>query len=133
MPHVWVGEIFFVNITITILQTIIALGLLNVWLLRFNKSTAYRGGNATNLVEEFAVYGLPTWFCYSIGVLKVGSAVALLLGLIYPQLIAPAAGIVVALMLGAVAMHIKVKDSIKKTLPASAMLVMSAVIYFSSI
>jgi hypothetical protein len=75
------------NTTLNVLQIIIALGLLNVWLLRFNKVTAYRGGSANTLLEEFAVYGLPAWFCYFIGILKVGSAVALLLGFIYPQLI----------------------------------------------
>ena len=34
------------------IQLVIALGLLNVWLLRFHKSTAYRGGEAKNLIEE---------------------------------------------------------------------------------
>ena len=121
------------NIALNVLQAVIALGLLNVWLLRFNKSTAYRGGEAKNLLEEFAVYGLPAWFCYTVGALKVGSAIALLFGLIYPQLIMPAAGIIAILMLGAVAMHIKVKDSIKKTLPASTMLVMTAIICFGSL
>ena len=116
------------NITLNILQAIAALGLLNVWLVRFNKQTAYRGGEASNLLEEFAVYGLPVWFCYLVGALKVGSAITLLLGFIYPKLILPAAMLILVLMLGAVAMHIKVNDSIKKTLPASAMLIICATI-----
>lgn len=111
-----------------ILQIIIALGLLNVWLLRFNKTTAYRGGEAKNLLEEFAVYGFPSWFCYLVGALKVGSAIALLLGFIYPQLITPAAGLISILMLCAIAMHMKVKDPIKKALPASAMFIMSVLV-----
>jgi hypothetical protein len=120
------------NTTLNVLQIIIALGLLNVWLLRFNKVTAYRGGSANTLLEEFAVYGLPAWFCYFIGILKVGSAVALLLGFIYPQLILPASALIMFLMLGAVSMHYKVRDSIKKTLPASAMLLMSTIIFLSN-
>ena len=43
----------------SIAQLIIALGILNVWLLRFNKATIYRGGSAKNMKEEFATYGLP--------------------------------------------------------------------------
>ena len=36
-----------------------ALWILNVWFNRFNKDTGYRGGNATNMREEFEEYGLP--------------------------------------------------------------------------
>jgi hypothetical protein len=111
-----------------VLQIIVALGLLNVWLLRFSKSTEYRGGGAKSLKEEFSVYGLPTWFMYLIGALKIGSALALLAGLWLPMLVKPAAGLVVLLMLGALAMHIKVRDPIGKSLPAALMLAMSLVI-----
>ena len=45
-------------------QVIVAVGLLNVWLLRTNKATAWRGGEARNMHEEFAVYGLPDWFMW---------------------------------------------------------------------
>ena len=44
---------------IMVLQLIIAVGLINVWLLRFKKATDYRGGDATNMKEEFIAYGLP--------------------------------------------------------------------------
>lgn len=116
------------SILIKSIQLIIALGLLNVWLLRFNKKTAYRGGDSGNLVEEFAIYGLPSWFCYLIGFLKVGSALSLILGLWIPALTLPASLLVMGLMLGAVTMHAKVKDPIKKALPASAMLIMSIIV-----
>ena len=36
-------------------QTGAALWILNVWFLRFNKDTGYRGGDATNMVEEFGL------------------------------------------------------------------------------
>lgn len=115
-------------IIVNIIKAVVALGLLNVWLLRFSKATAYRGGNASSMVEEFAEYGLPGWFCYLIGVLKVGSAVALLGSFWMPSLAFPAAALIAALMIGAISMHIKVKDPIKKALPASAMLAMALVI-----
>ena len=109
-------------------QIIVGCGLLNVWLLRFNKSTAYRGGTAANMREEFAAYGLPAWSCYLVGVLKVGSALALLAGLVHPPLVLPAAIVVAVLMAGAVAMHLKVGDPFKKSLPALSVLILCAII-----
>lgn len=115
-----------------ILQIIVALGLLNVWLLRFNQATAYRGGKATTMREEFAAYGLPVWFCYLVGFLKVGSALALLAGCFLPVLVFPAALIIAVLMAGALAMHVKVKDPAIKSLPAFLVLVMCLVILAGS-
>jgi hypothetical protein len=115
------------------LQIIVALGLLNVWLLRFNRSTDYRGGEAKNLKEEFEVYGLPAWFCYFVGFLKIGSAIGLLLGFWIPALVLPSAGLVVILMIGAVLMHFKVGDPLKKTIPAICMLLMASAISASQL
>ena len=49
----------------------------------------------------------------------------MLAGLLYPVLILPAASVVAALMVGAIAMHIKVADPFKKSLPALVMLTLS--------
>ena len=43
---------------IMILQLVIAIGLINVWLFRFNKATEYRGGDAKNMKEEFGISGV---------------------------------------------------------------------------
>jgi uncharacterized membrane protein YphA (DoxX/SURF4 family) len=107
-----------------ILQVIVALGLLNVWLVRAQKSTAYRGGSAQSLKEEFAAYGLPDWTYYAVGALKVGSAIALIIGIWIPALVRPPAIIVAVLMIGALAMHAKVKDPLSKSVPALVMLLM---------
>ncbi len=40
---------------------------LNVWLFRFSKATIYRGGDATNMLEEFAAYGLSNSIAYLVG------------------------------------------------------------------
>lgn len=106
------------------LQLIIALGILNVWLLRYGAETEYRGGDARNMSEEFAVYGLPSWSVPVIGSMKVLLAVLLILGLWLPEFTQPAAVGLAIFMTGAVVMHIKVRDSIKKTVPALAMLVL---------
>lgn len=104
---------------------IIGLGILNVWVLRFNKSTAYRGGAAKNMKEEFATYGLPSWFVWIVGALKIVFAVSLLLSFFLPELRRPAALGMAALMLGAVAMHLKIGDPVKKAVPASLVLILS--------
>ena len=113
---------------VQICQVIVGCGLLNVWLLRFNKPTAYRGGTAANMLKEFAAYGLPAWSCYLVGFLKVASAFALLAALIYPSLALPAASVVAVLMAGALVMHLKVGDAPKKSLPALSVLVLSGII-----
>lgn len=115
---------------INILQIVLALGLLNVWLLRSGKATAYRGRNAKNMKEEFRAYGLPVWFMYVTGFLKIMIAVAFIVGIWISALVFPAAVILSALMLGAISMHIKVRDPFKKALPATLMLVMSLAVIF---
>ncbi len=113
---------------VRICQIIVGLGLLNVWLLRFNKPTAYRGGTSANMLGEFAAYGLPAWSCYLVGFLKVASAIALLAGLLYPAPVLPAALIVTLLMAGAVAMHVKAGDPFKKSVPALSVLALCVII-----
>ena len=114
------------NIVISILQIAVAAGLLNVWLLRFQRSTPYRGGDARSMREEFAVYGLPGWFRYVIGTLKVGSALCLIAGLWFRFLVFPSALLIAILMLGALVMHVKIRDPLKKSVPALVMLALSA-------
>ena len=113
------------NIVISIFQIVVALGLLNVWLLRFQRSTPYRGGDAGSMREEFATYGLPGWSPYVIGTLKVASAVCLIAGLWFRFLVLPSALLVAVLMMGAFAMHLKIRDPLKKSVPALVMLALS--------
>jgi len=112
----------------TVLQIIVGLGLLNVWLLRAKSSTAYRGGTATSLKEEFQAYGLPEAAFYVVGALKITAGVILIAGVWIPLPVGLAAGVVAALMVGALAMHVKVGDPLMKSLPAALMLVMSVAI-----
>ena len=113
------------DFAITLCQVVVALGIYNVWLLRFGKATSWRGGNAKNMREEFEVYGLPPWFMVAVAVLKLSFATLLLAGIWFPFLTTPAAVGMSALMLGAVSMHLKVRDPLKKALPSISMLVLS--------
>ncbi len=110
------------------LQVVVALGLLNVWLLRAKKPTRYRGGDSKSIREEFAAYGLPAGVMYLVGGLKVIIAIALLAGIWVPSLIVPAASLLTLLMLGACVMHLKVKDPLLKVVPALLMLLMAIAI-----
>lgn len=112
----------------SVFQVIVGLGLLNVWLIRAGNATAYRGGDAQNLKEEFATYGLPSAVFYIVGGLKIVSGVLLLTGLAFAPVVAPAAAVVAILMAGALTMHLKVGDPASKSVPATLMLLMSAAI-----
>lgn len=113
----------------TVLQLVVGLGLLNVWLVRPRSTTAYRGGGATSLRDEFAVYGLPSAAFFVVGALKVTSAIVLIAGVWVPALpVTIAAGVIAALMVGAILMHVKVGDPVKKAVPATLMLAMSVTI-----
>jgi hypothetical protein len=116
------------EILITIAQLVIGVGLLNVWLIRAGKSTNYRGGAATTLAEEFAVYGLPKWSYPIVGVAKVTLAVLLLIGIWYSPVTRPASLLISLLMLAAVCMHAKVRDPITKVVPASTLLCLSLLV-----
>jgi hypothetical protein len=112
----------------TVLQIIVSLGLLNVWLLRRGKKTPFRGKGADNMRAEFEAYGLPIWFMWLIGALKLGVAASLLAGIWIPALVQPAALVLIVLMLGAFVMHLKVKDPLMAGVPALAMLAMAVAI-----
>lgn len=75
--------------------------------------------------EEFAVYGLPVWFMRLIGTVKVALALLILSGIWVDHVASYAAAALALLMAAAVLMHIRVKDSFKKTAPALTMLGLS--------
>lgn len=108
-----------------ICQLIIALGILNVWVLRFNRATPYRGGAAGSMREEFEAYGLPGWSVPVIGGFKIVFALCLVVGIWAPALVRPAALGMAVLMAGALAMHLKVNDPPAKAVPATAVLLLS--------
>jgi uncharacterized membrane protein YphA (DoxX/SURF4 family) len=105
-----------------IAQTAAALWILNVWFNRFNKDTGYRGGDATNMKEEFQEYGLSETTMYAVGAAKVTLAGLMLAGHVVPRVTRPASIGLAAFMVGAIGMHIKVGDPVKRYLPALSVL-----------
>ena len=111
-------------------QITIALSIYNVWFFRFNKPTRYRGKNAETMKDEFISYGLPDYFVWLIGFSKVTLATLLLIGIYINSLVFPASIGMAILMVGAIAMHIKVNDDIIKSLPATIFLILSLSVAF---
>ena len=109
-------------------QLAIAIGIFNVWIFRSRKPTNWRGGGARNLTEEFESYGLSVGFMKAVGFLKLLLASLLIAGIWIPSLAKPAAIGLGLLMLGAVVMHLKVRDPLKKSLPAFSLLVLSVIV-----
>lgn len=111
-------------------QIVIAISIYNVWFFRFNKPTRYRGSDAQSMKDEFASYGLPDYFVWVIGFSKVTLATLLLIGIYFNSLVFPASVGMALLMVGAIAMHVKVKDDIIKSLPATIFLILSLSVAF---
>jgi len=114
-----------------ILSLIVGFTVVNVWLFRSNKSTSYRGGDASSLLEEFEVYGLGDYF-YIIGFIKVSLAIILILCIYFDKLkLISSLGIAI-MMIVAIYMHFSVGDELIKSMPASVMLVSCLIIAYST-
>ena len=104
----------------------------NVWLFRFNKETPYRGGDAINMIEEFAEYGLNTNIMYLVGFLKIVASIGLIIGLLKTKISIYSSLLMSILMVGAIYFHFKISDPAIKYFPSVLMLLCSIFIYFSS-
>ena len=82
--------------------------------------------------EEFTTYGLPGWFMFVVGALKIGAAISLIAGLWLHFLTLPAAMLICVLMLGALAMHLKVRDPLLRSMPALIVFALAAIICVGS-
>ena len=113
---------------LTVFQIIIALSVLRVWTMNFNKPSRWRGGGAKNMKEEFIAYGLPSWIMYLVGSLKVAFSIGLFAGLWIPEVVVFSASGIAIMMFFAIVMHAKIKDPLTKSIPAITFLVLSVLI-----
>lgn len=116
------------NYLLIAIKAFIFISIINVWFFRFSKPTPWRGKDAGSMQDEFKAYGLSQAMMYLVGGLKVLCAIGLLASVWYPDLAMPSAIGMAVLMLGAIAMHLKVKDPLKKSFPAFSFLVLSLVV-----
>ncbi len=117
---------------VTLAKLIIFAGIVNVWFFRANRGTRWRGGQAESMQEEFEVYGLSRAMMLMVGTLKVVSAIVLVISIWYPFLAVPASAAMGFLMVGAIWMHLRVRDPLKKSLPAFLLLLLSVFIWLAS-
>ena len=120
---------------IVVLKLIIALSLLNVWIVRFDKESPFRGADSNSMIEEFKVYGLPKVFMYSIGLYKVLFSLFLIFSLFFgskfDQTVYMGLVFLSFIMAGSVIMHFRVNDPLKKSIPALAILFLSILVLLS--
>lgn len=112
----------------TILKAIVSVTIINVWFFRLEKETIYRGGEAKNLMAEFAAYGLGEQTFYIVGTLKVLAAIFLLASIFYKRIQIPPIVVIGTLMVGAIYFHLSIGDQLIKILPATVMLSLCALI-----
>ena len=115
------------------LKIIVGISIINVWLIKPNKPSKWRGGDATTIIEEFNVYGLSKTFYKIIFVVKVGLAVLLLVSIKYDFLTLYSSLGLATLLLGSIAMHFKVKDALFKSFPAFLFMGLNLVIAYLSV
>ena len=105
-----------------ILLIVVSVTVITAWTYNINLDTTFRGGDATNMIEEFEAYGLNQTTMVVVGIFKVSCAIMLLFGLKYRKLILPAAGVMALFMIAAVYFHFSISDPIIPTAPSLLML-----------
>ena len=108
---------------LNILLIVVSVTVITAWTYNINLDTTFRGGDATNMIEEFEAYGLNQTTMVVVGIFKVSCAIMLLFGLKYRKLILPAAGVMALFMIAAVYFHFSISDPIIPTAPSLLMLV----------
>jgi len=115
----------------SILSIVVSLTVMNVWLLRSENSTMYRGGEAQSLFEEFQVYGLEEYFLI-IGIIKVSLAILLFLSLFFKKLRFISSLGIGIMMFAAIIFHFRAGDELIKSMPASIMMLSCLIITYTS-
>lgn len=113
------------SIALIVAKVIIAITIFNVWLVRVNKPTPWRGGDAKSMKEEFETYGLSKSIMYFVGAIKLALAIVLVISIWVTKWSTLAAGAMGIFMLGAIAMHIKVADPKIRSFPALILLLLA--------
>ena len=110
------------QVILKILLVVVSVTVITAWTYNINLDTTFRGGDATNMIEEFEAYGLNQTTMVVVGIFKVSCAIMLLFGLKYRKLILPAAGVMALFMIAAVYFHFSISDPIIPTAPSLLML-----------
>ncbi len=107
---------------ISLVQIIVAISVLFVWIFRFH-----------NVLKEFQQFGLSDLTRNLIGAAKISLATLLVVGIWYSSLVLIPSILMGLLMIGAQYFHFKIGNPFIKHLPSLILLILCAVIAYSSI
>tara|TARA_B100001093_G_scaffold347651_1_gene332285 strand:- start:20768 stop:21145 length:378 start_codon:yes stop_codon:yes gene_type:complete len=111
------------------LQLIVGISILSVWLLHAHVPTNFRVGQAQTLREEVTEAGLPDYVYDVMRIVKPIFAFFLIMGILWNPITLPCMAFTTIFMVGAVVMHIKVKDNLFKMIPALTLLLFCFIIF----
>lgn len=111
------------------LQLIVGLSILFVWLLHAHVPTNFRVGQAQTLREEVVEAGFPDYVYDVMRIVKPIFAFFLIMGILWNPITLPCMAFTTIFMVCAVGMHIKVKDSLFKMIPALTLLLFCFIIF----
>ena len=109
-----------ISVLLDAFKIIVTSAIFFVWFIRYD-----------NIKKEFKEYNLPTWFRDLVGILKISFSVMIHSNDKYTVLIGSLG--ILALMLGAVITHIRMKNNFRKYIASVAMLTITSFILLSSI
>ena len=104
---------------ITIVKVVVSMSLFFIWVVRYD-----------NIVEEFQLYGLPDKLRDLVGILKL--SIAVLIHSSVPQVVSISLISLGFLMVCALLVHIRVKNSYSKMVPALSIISLITFLIFSS-
>jgi hypothetical protein len=107
---------------ISLVQIIVAISVLFVWIFRFH-----------NVLKDFQQFGLSDLTRNLIGAAKISLATLLVVGIWYSSLVLIPSILMGLLMIGAQYFHFKIGNPFIKHLPSLILLILCAVIAYSSI
>lgn len=107
---------------INLAQLTVAIAVAYVWIFRYD-----------NVVKEFKQFGLSDLTRNLVGASKISLATLLVTGIWYPSIVLIPAIFMGLLMIGAQYFHFKIRNPFLKHLPSLILLILSALIAWSSI
>lgn len=107
---------------INLAQLTVAIAVAYVWIFRYD-----------NVVKEFKQFGLSDLTRNLVGASKISLATLLVTGIWYPSIVLIPAILMGLLMIGAQYFHFKIRNPFLKHLPSLILLILSALIAWSSI
>ena len=111
------------------LQLIIGVSIMIIWIARTTTASAYRVGDAQTLSQEFTEAGFTEGVYQVMRILKPIFAFLLVIGIVYEPFFIPCMTFTTLAMIGAVYAHVKVRDNIKKMIPAITLLTFCFIVF----